>query len=119
MALDATVTGSGKVMAGSNEGSGSYSFVYTTSHETVTDAGVIDTEEISKQVTVYFTEVRRTLKWYNLTLAAVDAYISANPTYDIDFTINNEVIQDYHMTVDTLTRVTTGTVIIDVSDEPA
>ena len=99
MALAESVTGAGKAISGGTE---------TGSYTQVLQRGTATNPLPDQLLTVYYKDVRTELKWYALTKAAIDAYILANPTVNVNYSITNEVTGAYEMTVTTLTRTITG-----------
>jgi hypothetical protein len=107
MALAESVTGAGKVISGGTE-TGSYSQVL--------QRGTATDPKPDRLLTVFYTDVRSERKWYALTKAAIDAYIAANPTVNVNYSITNEVTGAYEMTVTTVTRTVTGYSITTIEE---
>jgi hypothetical protein len=99
MALAESVTGAGKAISGGTE---------TGSYTQVLQRGTATNPKPDQLLTVYYTDVRTEVKWYALTKAAIDAYILANPTANVNYSITNEVTGAYEMTVTTSARIVTG-----------
>ncbi|GEM_PF-6109079 len=105
MALATSVTDDGKVVGGGVE-IGSYSQSITKKDNSVW------------LLTTYFSDVREEKKWYALTYAAITAYIAANPTANVCYSMTSDVTNGYDMTVTKVTRTTTGWSFVEL-DEPA
>lgn len=107
MALASTVTGDGKAISGGTE-IGSYTQVL--------QRGTATDPLPDQLLTVFYTDVRSELKWYALTKAAIDSYITANPTANVNYSIVDEITNGYEMTVTTLTRTVTGYSITTITE---
>lgn len=110
MALSETVTGAGKAISGGTE-IGSYSQVI--------QRGTAQNPQPDQLLTVFYTDVRSEVKWYALTKAAIDAYITANPTANVSYALTNDnsPIPCYEMTVTSFSRTVTGYSLTTISEE--
>ena len=92
MALQDTVTGSGKLIQYRSEGAASISYVQPST------SGGVNMHRIT------YTEERTTRKWYGLTESAISSYKAANPTKNVSGTCTNEIINSWEMTVESVDR---------------
>jgi hypothetical protein len=102
MALYGTVGSDYRVIDGSNE-VGTYTF--NVQSTTLEDGVNVPVQYI---IEVSYTDVRTTTKYYSLTKAAIDTYIAANPTLNINYYCTDEYIDAYEMTVVSVTRTITS-----------
>jgi hypothetical protein len=113
---DSVVTGSGKLMDFSTE-TGSYEYVATSIDQDTSDPPEPTT--VQQLVTVSYTDVRETRKWYNLTETAIDNYIIANPSENIQAFLSDEFIDDtYEMLKEDVTRTITDVTVTAVPEAP-